>query len=262
MIKELQRLCDPMLTTPENWLAWKNALESAIEARDASLFGVAIEMPSMRIEDGVAIIPIDGPVARGVSGMEKLFGVVDMQDIGAELAQAEANPDVRSIVLEIDSPGGTVNGTPELARQIANSSKPTFAFSSGLAASAGYYLMAAADNVVVTPSAKIGHIGTFIIHQDISDALAAEGVVTTIIASDSLKMAGHPLAKMTEEHREHLASQVMEATGMFRGFVAEHRPGMAADEMRGQIYFGEQAVSRSFADATAQNISEVIQLAQ
>jgi len=135
MIKELSRFCEPLLITPEAANAWVEAL-SQVSARQAEVFGTKIELPGMRIEHGVAIVPIKGVVAVNVSPIEKLFGVVDMADILEEIEAAEKNDQVSAIVFDIDSPGGTFNGTPELAAQIQNALKPTFAFTSGMAASA------------------------------------------------------------------------------------------------------------------------------
>lgn len=261
MIKELCRFREPLLITPEAANAWIDALTAPIESRSVEIFGNKIDLPGSRIEKGVAVIPIKGVVAVNVSPFEKLFGVVDMADISEEIADAEANEEVTAIVFDIDSPGGTFNGTPELAAQIANASKPTFAFTSGMAASAAYFLMAGAENALAAPSATVGHIGTFAAYKSIAKALEAQGVDVTVIASDSLKLAGNPLVEMTQEHYEFLKSRIESATKVFRDFVAAQRP-VDAEHMRGQTYFGAEAYAVNLIDAAASNLAAVIDFAR
>jgi capsid assembly protease len=265
MIKEFLRFREPLLIMAEAAQVWLEQLQrvSKIESkRAAEIWGQAIELPSMRIESGVAIIPIHGAVAQNVGGFEKLFGMVDLRDVATELREAMADESVNAIVFDIDSPGGTYNGTPELAEQIAAANKPTFAFSAGVAASAAYMIASACDNVLASPSATIGQVGTVAIYQSIAKALKAEGVEITVIASDSLKTAGNPLVEMTPEHFEFLKARIMQATEVFRGFVSEHRPAIQEADLHGQYYFGSEAQKTGFIDATAANLAEVVQFAR
>lgn len=259
MISELQRLAEPMLITADAWSAWARL---AADQRSAEIFGQSIELPSMEVRNGVAVIPIHGTVAVNVGPIEKLFGVVDMQDVGAEIAQAEANPDVSAIVFDIGSGGGTYCGTPELANRIQASPLPTFAFTASVAASAAYWIMSAADNVLAAPSATVGHVGTMAVYQDCLDMMEKDGVRTTVLASDPLKVAGHPLVHMTEEQRQFLMDRLDHATEAFRGFVAERRPMVDDSDMRGQTFWGDQAVDAGFIDAIAGSLEEVIELAR
>jgi len=265
MIKELLRFKEPLLIMAEAAQVWLEQLQqfSKLESkRAAEVFGQAIDLPAMTIDNGVAVIPIRGAVAQGVSGFEKLFGIVDMLDVSQELRDAQADASVKAIVLDIDSPGGTYNGTPELAAQVAATTKPTFAFIGGCGASAAYMIASGADNILATPSATVGQVGTVAVYQSVARRLEAEGVDVTVIASDTLKTAGHPLVEMTPEHFDFLKSRIAQATDVFRGFVADHRPAIAEADLHGQFYFGSEAAPRGFIDATAANLAEVTDFAR
>lgn len=265
MIKELLRFREPLLITADAaqvWIEQLSKLAQVDSKRAAEIFGQAIELPAMRIENGVAIIPVQGAVAQGVSGFEKLFGVVDLRDVSAEIREAESDDTVSAIVFDIDSPGGTYNGTPEVAEQVAAATKPTFAFASGLAASAAYMIAAGADNVLASPSATVGQVGTVAVYQSFAKALEAQGVDVTVIASDSLKTAGSPLIEMTDEHFDFLKARITHATNVFRAFVSEQRPGISESELHGQFYFGKEAERNGFIDATAANLAEVVEFAR
>lgn len=265
MIKEFSRFTEPLLImapAAHVWFEQAKRILGINSERHAEIFGEKIELPAMRIEAGVAIIPISGAVASNVSDWEKLFGVVDLQDVAGELREAVANPDVESIVFDIDSPGGTYNGTPELAQAIAATSKPTFAFSSGCCASAAYMIASAADNVLATPSATVGQVGTVAVYHGMAKALEAQGIDVTVIASDELKTAGNPHVEMTPEHFDFLKSRIMDATQVFRGFVSEHRPAIDEANLHGQFYFGKEAAQNGFIDATAASLAEVVGFAR
>ncbi|WP_052688250.1 S49 family peptidase [Xanthomonas sp. MUS 060] len=104
-----------------------------------------------------------------------------MHLLGAALRQALADDTVSQILIDIDSPGGSVYGVAELADQIqsARSIKPVVAVANSLAASAAYWIGCAAGELYVTPGGEVGSIGVWQAHFDYSQALAADGVTPT-----------------------------------------------------------------------------------
>lgn len=168
-----------------------------------------------RQRGATAVIPIMGPLRRRPSLFSQLLGLGDAstyQGIARRLADALADREVKSIMLLIDSPGGTVGGLPELADQIARAGqvKPVTAVADGLAASAAYWLGSQAGRFVAAPSAELGSIGVFLLHVDASRAVDAEGLTPTFIASDisPFKTEGNPLEPLSEEARDHLQGEV------------------------------------------------------
>ena len=183
-----------------------------------------------RQRGAVAIIPILGPLSRRPSLLMSLLGLGEASTylgIGHNLSVALADREVESIVLLVDSPGGTVGGLPELADDIARAgrTKPITAIADGLAASAAFWLGSQAIKFVAAPSSSLGSIGVFALHIDASRMIDAEGLTPTFIASDisPFKTEANPLEPLTQEAKKFLQSQVDEIGKRFVRAVARGR---------------------------------------
>ncbi|MGH9119316.1 MAG: S49 family peptidase, partial [Acidimicrobiales bacterium] len=114
------------------------------------------------VEHGVAIIPIEGVIGKKMNLLTRISGGASTQLISRDLQAALRDRAVHQIVLKIDSPGGSVDGTQELAREVreAAAAKPIIAYADGMMASAGYWIGAAADEIYISGNtAQIGAIG-------------------------------------------------------------------------------------------------------
>lgn len=117
---------------------------------------------TVTVREGVAIIPVVGPVFRRANAFGDVSGpMTSIQVLAREFATAVRDPSVTSILLEIDSPGGEVNGVHEFAQQVFSSRgiKPIVAYVGGMGASAAYWIASAADEIVADPTASLGSIG-------------------------------------------------------------------------------------------------------
>jgi len=211
---------------------------------------------------GVAVITIRGIVGQGMSRIEKACGNTGTEEIAFELAQAVADPQVVGILLDIDSPGGTVGGIPELADRIAeaNQEKPVYVFSSGMICSAAYWLACAATGIFVTRSADVGSIGVYLPWIDSTVALAQEGLSVEIIRNTGadLKGAGYPGTSLTPEQRTFLQADVDEVAAMFQSHVQDNRPDVSPDAMRGQSLLAESAQAAGLVDGIVRDRDEVL----
>ena len=135
---------NPILSQSREWLIQPEALRSmAIAARsfDSGTINLAANKPSsplLTIDKGVGVIAIEGPIVRKPDIFARvLMGATDAMEIGDAIREASERDDIKAVFLNIDSPGGTVAGTPELAGAVAalDAQKPVYAFSSGLMAS-------------------------------------------------------------------------------------------------------------------------------
>lgn len=113
------------------------------------------------VRDGVAVVPVLGPLFRRANLFTEISGATSFDTLATDLRAALEDPQVRHIVLDIDSPGGQANGVSELAQQIraANQVKPVTAYVGGSGASGGYWLAAAAGRIVAADTAFLGSIG-------------------------------------------------------------------------------------------------------
>jgi signal peptide peptidase SppA len=172
-----------------------------------------------------------------------LMGAVGSDEIGAALREASQRDDIKAVFLDIDSPGGTVAGTPELAAAVAsiNARKPVYAFSSGLMCSAAYWIASQASAVYATPSAQVGSIGVVQAVIDDSAALASEGIKVEVFAVGKYKSIGAPGTSLTDDQRDLINSNLAEIAGEFHAAVLAKKRSIPAEAMEGQTFSGKQA---------------------
>jgi capsid assembly protease len=210
------------------------------------------------VEDGVAVLPIDGVIAKRMNLMTKISGGVSSELIGKDFAAALADRSVQAIVLAIDSPGGTVDGTPELADQIyqARGTKPIVAVTDGMMASAAYWIGSAADQVYISSEVALtGSIGVVTKHVDKSAAEAKRGIKTTEIFAGQYKRIASQYEPLTTEGRAYIQEAVDHAYGVFVDAVARNR-GASIDTVLSQMadgrtFHGSQAVAAGLVDGVA-----------
>lgn len=197
----------------------------------------------------IAIVPVLGIVTlRGdvVNSAE----TTSTQDVGRVVTALAADASVDAIVLEIDSPGGEVDGVPEAAARIraARDVKPVVAVSNSSAGSAAYWLFSAASEGLVTPSGGVGSIGVYMLHEDVSQALAAEGVKYTFVYAGKHKVEGNPFEPLSDEARDHFQTEVDRYYGMFTADVAKGRH-VAVEDVRKRFGQGRMLGARAAVDA-------------
>ncbi len=170
------------------------------------------------------------------------------------LRQALSDDTVGQILIDIDSPGGSVYGVAELADQIqaARSQKPVVAIANSLAASAAYWLGCAASEFYVTPGGEVGSIGVWQAHFDYSQAIASEGVKPTLISAGKYKVEGNPYEPLNDEARGFMQSRVDDYYGAFTKAVAKGR-GMPIASVRdglgqGRVLGADAAVAQKMVD--------------
>jgi len=183
----------------------------------------------------VAILPISGVIAHRMGGMDESSGGTSAERLGRLLTAIAADPQIGTIVYDINSPGGTVPGIQELAAQMwaLRGVKTQIAQVNSLAASAAYWLASQCDEIVSLPSGTAGSIGVFTVHQDLSKALAQEGVNVTLISAGKYKIAGNPFEPLSDVERAVIQARVDAAYGQFAKDVARGRGVSVADVRSG-----------------------------
>lgn len=249
------------------WLIEENALANIVSLLDSRIAGLALApesvMPAKAAlpvgADGVAVIPIQGVIGKKLSPLEMACGGCDINALESAFDAANADPRVQKIVLAIDSPGGTVQGVPELARHIYESkSKPVEAVSDTLIGSAAYYLAASADSITVTPTARVGSIGTALVVREATATDVKDGLRLRIFRSGADKMPGMD-GPLSETQAKHLQAGVDLLGDMFRQHVGLCRPSVPAFAMTGLAYFGEQSKELGLVDRVVPTLSAVAQ---
>jgi len=254
----------PWLISARAHAAMRMKLDAVMEGRRIDFLDMEFEQPGTVVEDGIAIVPIKGAIGRGFSGWDKveliLGEAVDAEVVAGEVLAAAFDDSVDAILLDIDSPGGMVNGTPELGVAVveAGKRKPTYAFTAGMMASAAYWVGAAVTHgLVAAPSADVGSIGVYAMHMDLTGWLEKQGAKAEMYASGIYKGMGHPYIQLTDRQRELMQAEVNSLNEQFRAWVNKHRPDVQVEDMEGQTFTGDEAFARGMVNMTAQNIGEV-----
>jgi signal peptide peptidase SppA len=202
---------------------------------------------------GIAVLPILGILAQRTAGSVSDPGTAPDR-VRGQFAAFMDHPDVDAIVLDIDSPGGSVFGIQELAGDIfaARGRKKVIAVANSQSASAAYWIGSAADEFVMTTGGTVGSIGVMAAHEDHSAALEAKGVKVELISAGKYKTEGHPFGPLSEEGRAAIQARIDEYYDAFVSAVARHRDVAKGDVING---FGEgrtvtaaQAVKENMVD--------------
>ncbi len=208
---------------------------------------------------GIAVLPLYGVVTQRGNMVEDVSGPgsVSTQQFASALRQALADDTVSQILIDIDSPGGSVYGVAELADEIisARAQKPVVAVANSLAASAAYWIGCAASELFVTPGGEVGSIGVWQAHFDYSQALAAEGVAPTLISAGKYKVEGNPYAPLDTEAQGFMQSRVDDYYSAFTKGVARGR-GVSIAQVRegmgqGRVLGAGAAMAQNMVDGVA-----------
>ena len=226
---------------------------AAVEARLGR--PLANEQRAYDIVDGVAIISIEGVVAKKMNMFSQISGGASSQLARQSLLDAKSDPAVHSIIQYIDSPGGTVDGTQTYSETVfaAREAKPIVTLASGTMASAAYWFGSAASAVYIADgTTSVGSIGVVAAHQDISAAEASRGIKTTELTAGKFKRVASQYAPLSEEGRQSIQAQLDYMYSMFVGDVAKHR-GVSADVVlrdmaEGRMFTGQQALDAGLVD--------------
>ena len=214
---------------------------------------------------GIAVLPLYGIVTQRGNMVDDVSGpgTTSTQQFSSALRQLLADDTVSQILIDIDSPGGSVYGVAELADEIqtARAQKSVVAVANSLAASAAYWIGCSASEFYVTPGGEVGSIGVWQAHQDYSRALDEAGVKTTLISAGKYKVEGNPYSPLDEEAQSFMQSRVDDYYAAFTKAVARGR-GVPISQVRdgmgqGRVLGADAALAQNMVDGVA-TFDEVI----
>lgn len=216
------------------------------------------EPKGYQIQDGVAIIPVQGVLGKKANLFTQVSGMASTEMIGNDFKAALNDPQVTGIVLAIDSPGGTVDGTQSLANLVASARgvKPVVTLASGAMCSAAYWIGAsAAEAFISSGTDQVGSIGVVAGHKDISAAEAMQGVKTTEITAGQYKRVASQYAPLSEAGRANIQDTVDYLYSIFVADVAKAR-GVSEEQVLqdmadGRVFIGQQAIDAGLVDGVS-----------
>ena len=208
---------------------------------------------------GIAVLPLYGVVTQRGNMVDDISGPgsTSTQKFTSALRQVLADDTVGQILIDIDSPGGSVYGVAELATEIvkARAQKPVVAVANSLAASAAYWIGCSAGEFYVTPGGEVGSIGVWQAHFDYSKALEEEGVKPTLISAGKFKVEGNPYVPLDPEAQAFMQSRVDDYYNAFIKAVAKGR-GVSVADVRdgmgeGRVLGADAALAANMVDGIA-----------
>lgn len=252
-----------MPTLPNLLLVHPSAFDAGskwLQLRAQSINAAAPKPKLETLEGGIAVIPIEGI-------LEKDWGwPMDTRQMRSAIRQATDAADVSSILLKIYSPGGTVDGTQDLADDVARaaSRKPTVAYIEDFGASAAYWVASQAKQVFANRTAEIGSIGTVAVAYDYSKMYEEAGVKTIVASTGDYKGAFAPGAPVTEAQIADLKARVEDLNEHFIKAVSSGRK-VATAEIRkaatGQMFGATQAQAMGLIDGI-KSLDQTIEMLQ
>lgn len=201
----------------------------------------------------IAVIEINGPLMKN----DQNCGPVGTATIGQWIQQADKNPNIEGIILKIDSPGGSVDGTESLANIVAGTKKKVIAFVDGMAASAGYWIASAADEIVANlQTSMVGNIGTRTTLVDQIPALEKMGIkihqINATKSTDKTKFFDEALSGTPEGYQQYRDIILDPVNEVFINNVAKNRKGKidasVEDVYSGKVYYSKQALKAGLID--------------
>ncbi len=201
---------------------------------------------------GIAIIRIYGVLTKKTEAFDHILDMTSYENIHEEIESALEDKSIETILLDIDSPGGEVNGVFDLADFIysARGKKKIIAIANDDAYSAAYAIASSAEKVFVSRTSGVGSIGVIASHIDQSEFDEKQGVKYTTVFAGSRKNDLNPHEPMTSESLESLQKEVDRLYEMFVQLIARNR-GLSIEKIRSTeagLYFGEKAVEIGLAD--------------
>ena len=201
---------------------------------------------------GVAVIPIVGSMSHRSTGIEAMSGMTSYTTLQKQFEAAFNDPKVGSILMDIDSPGGSVAGAFDFRDYLMSKkgTKPVYALARDAMCSAAYLIGSTADKVYATQTARVGSIGVVAMHTDASGKMEKEGLKPTFISAGKFKTAGNPYEKLEGEKLKYLQDSVDESYDMFINAVADARgiDKKAIRDTEARVYGGKKAVEIGLAD--------------
>lgn len=261
-----------MLRLTENvlWAGSEESLLAAQKAEELALERMAAgwsddddeedEAPRLlsRLGDNgeIGVVSIKGGLVNSDAWYLAYIGLTGYPEIREAMIEAANNPEIKHIVLDVDSGGGAVSGvddTAKLIRSINDGVKPVTAFTDGSMMSAAYWLGAAAGDVFASKGAGAGSIGVIATHMEHSERLKTAGIGVNVIRAGKYKALANGYEKLTEDGRAQIQQGVDAAYDIFKEHVGEMRSKsveFVENVMaQGRVFYGQAAADASLVDS-------------
>ncbi|MEJ2766972.1 S49 family peptidase [Photobacterium sp. MCCC 1A19761] len=221
---------------------------------------------SYQVVNGIAVIPIDGSLVHKYGHVKPYSGMTGYDGIMYRLTEAVSDPEVKAIMLDMNTPGGMVAGCFDLADKIAElrKVKPIWSLGYDMHCSAGQMIASACTRRLITQTGIAGSVGVIMAHTNLEKMLNQQGVEITLVTAGDHKADGNPYQSLPKEVREKWQSEAESTRQMFAGKAAQY---MGIDVKKvlateAQVYEGQAAVDVGFADEVVNGLDAIQLMAE
>ena len=221
--------------------------------------------------DGIAVIPVNGVIAFRMNLFDFFSGGTSTEVIGKAVRRAANDPDVKAIILDIDSPGGTVGGLTDLTVEIREAAKikPVISWAGATMCSGAYWLGSAATEIMCSSDATVGSVGVAYVHHDLSAKDEKDGVKRTVMSAGKYKRLVNDAEPLSTEGEAYLQAQIDDYYTLFVNDVAANMgldTKVVLEQLAdGSVHIGEKALKRGFVHSIgskAQAYERALELAE
>ncbi len=190
-------------------------------------------------EGSIAIIPVQGPLMKN----DQYCGPVGMETMGKMVKEADNSPNISGIILKVDSPGGTVDGTETFANIVKATKKPVIAVADGLVASAALWIASAADEIWATNGkTQVGSIGTMLSFADLQPAYEKLGVKFHNIVADQSKDKNKTYEDIRAGRYDDYKKEVLNPLAQDFIDAIKNNLNPTDDQLTGKVFFAENVI--------------------
>lgn len=198
----------------------------------------------------VAEVPVNGPITREQKGFPKQPMGMVADEIVEQIEQADADDNVDALIIRLNTPGGEVVPSDDIARAVADFDGPTFAYATDVCASGGYWIAAECDDIWARDVSIVGSIGVLGSQFNLTDLADKLGVSYERFVAGDFKDAGNAFKEIEDVEREYIQERVDGFYDQFVDRVAEGRDldPAAIRDTEAKVYLGEEAVDIDLVD--------------
>jgi len=218
--------------------------------------------PQQVESDGIAYLFASGTVGKYMGMSES---GIDLKDLDANLRAFDADPKYSTLILHIDSPGGTVYGvsqTAKLIERIRESGKTILGYTDTMACSAAQWIIAACDKIFIDQNADVGSIGVYSLILDATKYYEDLGLSFEMFSAGKYKGIGLEMFQLTDEQRDMMRARTEAMGAQFRSEMIRMRGTIPGEAMEGQSIRAADAITANLADFLVDSIDDVIEYAK
>lgn len=211
---------------------------------------VSLLSPFSSFGNKIAVIKIQGEISPSPQMLTETFAP---DDAFALIKEAEEDPSVKAVIFEIESPGGSVVASREIAYAVAGMDKPTLCWMGDVAASGAYWIASSCDYIMADPLTITGSVGVTASYLEFSKLFEKYGITYEQITSGTNKDIGSPFRNITGDERSKMEYIVNETFAYFISDVTNRRNLTQSQVERirnGDIFLGKDAVALGLVDST------------